>query len=530
MPEKKVTHTKPAELRCRAEEQLRVHRETVRPPETTAELLMLLHELQVSRIELEMQNAILQAERDENLALGTYTELYDFAPVGYLSLDKNRTIRSINFSGAELLGAERSLVTGRSFPCFLAENERPVFLDFLDTVVTSGGKEVCEVTLLNHAGTQHFIRIEATVSPSGEECHVVLIDITERKLLESEQQRQLREISDLKLQIEAENVYLRAEIRDRLDPGKLIGASAALRQVLTQAELAAPTDTTVLIQGETGTGKELIARYLHQRSNRSRRNLCILSCAAIPANLLESELFGHEKGSFTGALDRRLGHFEVADQSTLFLDEIGELPLEAQAKLLRVLQEGEFCRVGSTRTIKTDVRIIAATNRDLADEVHEGRFREDLYYRLSVFPLTVPPLRERSEDIPSLVWAFVCELGAKMGKSITRINAREMTALQQYVWPGNIRELRNVIEHALIFSRGDTLQITLPATLHPSRRQSLLLHDVEYQHITEVLRSTNWRVDGPKGAARLLGLHPNTLHSRIKKLGISSQSATHDIS
>ena len=783
MPEKKVTHPNPAELRCRAEEQLKANRVNACPPETTAELRKLLNELQVSQIELEMQNAALQAERNENLALGTYAELYDFAPVGYLSLDKNRTIRSINFIGAELLGCERSLLIGRSFPCFLAENKRASFFDFLDRVVTSADKGVCEVTLLNHAGTPHFVRIEATGSPSGEECHVVLFDITgqkraeaallaseqlyraigesidygvwvcapdgstryasdsflrlvgltqeqcsafdwgnvlhpddaertvnawqecvrsggvwdsefrfrgidgnwhpvlargvpvrddrgeviywaginldisrmkqseaalresetwyralfknmshgfahcrllydkrgdpvdfiylevneafsrltgldnvtgkwvtevipgireahpelfvifgrvalsglpetfeleftplgmwfniavsssqkdyiiitfgnitERKRLEYELRIKFEEISTLKQQVEAENVYLRAEIRDRLEPGQLIGSSAALRQVLAQAELAAPTDTTVLIQGETGTGKELIARYLHQHSNRSRRNLCILSCAAIPATLLESELFGHEKGSFTGALDRRLGHFEVADQSTIFLDEIGELPLEAQAKLLRVLQEGEFCRVGSSSTIKTDVRIIAATNRDLANEVREGRFREDLYYRLSVFPLSVPPLRERSEDIPSLVWAFVYELGARMGKSITRINAREMTALQQYVWPGNIRELRNVIEHALIFSRGDTLQITLPATHHPSRRQSLLMQDVEYQHITEVLRSTNWRVDGPKGAARLLGLHPNTLHSRIKKLGISTRSAAHDIS
>ena len=221
----------------------------------------------------------------------------------------------------------------------------------------------------------------------------------------------------------------------------MIGTTPALRRVLTQAAQLAASEITVLIQGETGTGKELLARYLHQQSNRSRRPLYKLSCAAIPTSLLESELFGHEKGAFTGATDRRIGHFELAHQATLFLDEIGEILLEAQAKLLRVLQEGEFCRIGGSTTLKTNVRIIAATNRNLAEDVRQGRFREDLYYRLSGFPLTIPPLRERSEDIPLLVWAFVRELGARMGKTISRISAGEMTALQQYSWPGNMRKL-----------------------------------------------------------------------------------------
>lgn len=346
-------------------------------------------------------------------------------------------------------------------------------------------------------------------------------DISRRKRLEQELQLNLREINALKQHIEAENMYLRAEIKDRLEPGELIGASSALRMVLAQAKQLAQSNITVLLQGETGTGKELLARYLHQHSNRSRQSLYKLSCAAIPTALLESELFGHEKGAFTGAMDRRIGHFELADQATIFLDEIGELSLEAQAKLLRVLQEGEFCRVGSAKTIKTNVRVIAATNRNLAEEVRQGRFREDLYYRLSAFPLTVPTLRERPEDIPLLVWAFVHELGAKMGRTITRIIAQDMTALQQYFWPGNVRELRNVIEYALIFSRGETLQLRLPATSQPVNRNSLTLRDMEYQHISDVLRSTNGRVAGPKGAARLLGLHPNTLHFRMKKLGIT---------
>ncbi len=351
---------------------------------------------------------------------------------------------------------------------------------------------------------------------------ITFADISRRKQFEQQLQRKVEEIGILKQQVESENNFLRAEIRDRLEPGEMVGTSPALRAVLAQASQLAKSDITVLLQGETGTGKELLARYLHQQSNRSRQKLFRVSCAAIPFSLMESELFGHEKGAFTGAMERRIGHFELADQATLFLDEIGELPLEAQAKLLRILQEGEFCRVGSPRTIKTDTRIIAATNRNLSEEVQQGRFREDLYYRLSGFPLTIPPLRDRSEDIPLLVWAFVHELGAKMGKNITRISSQEMTALQQHAWPGNIRELRNVIEHALIFSRNETLQFRLPTIPHCGSGGSLTLQEVESQHIIQVLRSTNWRVDGPKGAARLLGLNPNTLHSRMRKLGIHS--------
>lgn len=348
-------------------------------------------------------------------------------------------------------------------------------------------------------------------------------NITQRKLLENELRSNFEEISTLKQQLEAENVYLQAEIRNLPVPGKLIGASAALKQILIQAEQLAATDITVLIQGETGTGKELIAQYLHENSGRNKRKLLKLSCAAIPASLMESELFGHERGAFTGALDQRLGYFELAHKSTIFLDEIGELPLEAQAKLLRVLQEGEFNRVGNPRTLKTDVRVIAATNRNLAEEVRQGRFREDLYYRLSVFPLLIPPPRERLEDIPQLVWTFVHEMSAKMGKTITRISAQEMAALQQHSWPGNIRKLRNVIEHALIFSTDETLHVRLLAKPRPGAGQPLAMEGVEYQHIIGVLRSTNWRVDGQKGAARLLRLNPNTLHSRMKKLGIPTQ-------
>ena len=394
----------------------------------------------------------------------------------------------------------------------------PELFASFDRVVKTGNSEAFE---LEFKPLDTWLTL-AMHSNEPDCCCITFDEVSRRKQLELELQLKLKEIKVLKQQVEAENVYLRAEIRDRLENEEIIGASPALRTVLAQAEQLAKSTITVLLQGETGTGKELVANYVHRRSNRSGQSLYKLSCAAIPTSLMESELFGHERGAFTGATERRIGHFELADRATIFLDEIGEIPLEAQAKLLRVLQEGEFCRVGGTRILKTDVRVIAATNRDLAEEVRQGRFREDLYYRLGAFPLTVPSLRERTEDIPQLVWAFVHELGARMGKSITRISAQKMMELQRYSWPGNIRELRNVIEHALIFSRSDTLEIRIPTETITESRSSLTLAEVEYQHIVDILRSTNGRVDGPHGAARLLGLNPNTLHSRMRKLGIKS--------
>ena len=356
------------------------------------------------------------------------------------------------------------------------------------------------------------------------------LDISERTRLEQERERQLEEISTLKQQADRENSYLRAEIRDKQESREVVTASQSMKQILAQAKLIAKTDSTVLVQGETGTGKELLARYLHQQSRRSERNLYKLSCAAIPATLLENELFGHERGAFTGAQERQIGHFELADRATLFLDEIGELSLEAQAKLLRVIQEGEFSRVGSPKVLKTDVRIIAATNRNLAEEVRQGRFRGDLYYRLSVFPLILPPLRERTEDIPQLVWSFVHDLGARMGKSITIIPPREMAALQQYSWPGNVRELRNVVENALIFSHDDRLQLCLPSPQPQAGQGDLSLQQLEYRHISDILNSTNGRVHGARGAAGILGIHPNTLYSRMKKLGIPTRRPLDEIS
>jgi transcriptional regulator with GAF, ATPase, and Fis domain len=292
----------------------------------------------------------------------------------------------------------------------------------------------------------------------------------------------------------------------------------------------AQTKSTVLLQGETGTGKELLARTIHNLSSRKDRTMVMVNCSALPPGLIESELFGREKGAYTGALSKQLGRFEIADGSTIFLDEVSELSLELQAKLLRVLQDTKFERLGGTETIEVDVRVIAATNRDLAKAVSEGSFREDLYYRLHVFPITVPTLHERQEDIPLLVWAFVREFEKTMGKRITTIKQPRMEEMQRYPWPGNVRELRNVVEQAMIVNKGRTLNLRIPTTMMPRTSQDFKLETLERNHIMTILEKSGWRVKGKNGAAELLGLHPATLFSRMKKLGIKRNTNSDDIS
>jgi transcriptional regulator with GAF, ATPase, and Fis domain len=306
------------------------------------------------------------------------------------------------------------------------------------------------------------------------------------------------------------------------NPAEIVGQSAAIRKVLLQVGQVAAAGATVLLLGETGTGKELLARALHARSPRHARPMVMLNCAALPPTLFESELFGREKGAYTGALTRQAGRFELADGSTLFLDEVGELPLETQAKLLRVLEDGRFERLGGCATLQADVRIVAASNRDLERAVREGKFRKDLYYRLSVFPIHLPPLRERREDIPLLVWAFVKELAPGMGKSIESIPQTAMEALQRYDWPGNVRELRNVIERALIVCSEPVLRAEVPQATGPAD-DDLTLAAVERRHIRSVLMRTAWRVSGRHGAAEILGLKPTTLESRMARLGIARE-------
>jgi formate hydrogenlyase transcriptional activator len=333
-----------------------------------------------------------------------------------------------------------------------------------------------------------------------------------------------QEIQALKDQLAQEKAYLEEEIRtDHFK--EMVAVSAALRDALKKIEIVGPTDSTVLICGETGTGKELVARSLHDLSPRRERPLVKLNCAAIPTGLLESELFGHEKGAFTGAISQKIGRFELAHRGTIFLDEVGEIPLELQPKLLRVLQEQEFERLGGTKTIKVDVRLVAATNRDLARMVAESRFRNDLYYRLNVFPVVLPPLRERPDGIPSLVRHFTQQFARRMGKRIETIPTATMDALVRYPWPGNVRELQNIIERAVILSPGPSLQIPL-ADLQADGQKApvavpVTLADAERAHILGILRETGWVVSGPRGAAARLGMKRATLQNKMRKLGIS---------
>jgi formate hydrogenlyase transcriptional activator len=332
------------------------------------------------------------------------------------------------------------------------------------------------------------------------------------------------EIIRLKVRLEKENVSSREEAGTERVLDGIVGKSRAIRRVKQAVATVAGTDATVLITGETGTGKELVARAIHEGSGRRGRTFVRVNCAALPATLIESELFGHEKGAFTGALARKLGRFELADRGTLFLDEVGDLPLELQPKLLRVLQEGEFERLGGIQTLKVNVRLVAATNQDLEKAVESGRFRADLYYRLNVFPIALPPLRERKDDIPTLVRHLVISTAARLGKRIEEIAAGAMDAAVAYGWPGNVRELENVVERAVILTQGPALElrecfpVVGPAPHAPSRVQTLA--ELECNHILEVLKSTRGRVSGSRGAAQLLGIKPTTLEARIRRLGI----------
>ena len=342
-----------------------------------------------------------------------------------------------------------------------------------------------------------------------------------------------REIAELKNKLADEKLYLEEEIRSEYTFEEIVGESPALKRVLAQVETVAATDSSVLIFGETGTGKEVIARAIHDLSLRRERTFVKVNCAAIPTGLLESELFGHERGAFTGAIAQKVGRFELGHRGTLFLDEVGDIPLELQPKLLRVLQEKEFERLGSTRTIHVDVRVVAATNRDLTQMVEDRLFRSDLYYRLNVFPIVVPPLRQRTEDIPLLVRYFAQKHARRMDRRIETIPAEEMEALTRYNWPGNVRELQNLIERAVILSRGSTLHVPVPEDLHPTNAHAAsptTLEATERKHILHILHETNWVIAGPQGAAARLGLKRTTLQSRMAKLGIFRPGRRHSSS
>jgi PAS domain S-box-containing protein len=409
------------------------------------------------------------------------------------------------------------------------------FGDCFKQVLATDNPVLVEYSLALPQGVRVF---EASVvNCDGDKFLAMVRDITKRKEAEESLRKALGEVQQLKDRLHEQNIYLQEEIRVASNFGEIIGRSKAMRRVLRQAEQVAPVSTTVLILGETGTGKELLAHAIHNLSPRHKHPLVKVNCAALPAPLIESELFGHEKGAFTGAGTQRRGRFELADGGTLFLDEVGELPLELQSKLLRVLEEGEFESVGSSHTVKVDVRVIAATNRNLVDAVRAGTFRSDLYYRLSIFPITLPPLRERKEDIPMLVRHLVNQLSAKLGKEIKTISQSEMSMLQNNPWPGNVRELRNVIERAVILTQGPMLQLTdslqslsfeeayqAPDMRSDSRvaggGENETLEQSEHDLILRTLKKVHWKVEGEGGAAELLKVHPSTLRSRMKKLGI----------
>ncbi len=456
---------------------------------------------------------------------------------GAVTLAADGTILFCNQRFAEIVRGSLEKVIGSSIYQYISATDLPLFEVLLkqglkgnskgELALQTGGENSAPV-LLSISTLQHM-------DMPGAVC-AVMVDITERKKMEEtlkkshndlerqtiELQTALSEIKTMKEQLEAENIYFRHENKMKHLFENIIGQSDGLKYVLYRAEQVAPANTTVLILGETGTGKELIAAAIHSMSPRKDRPLITVNCAALPGNLIESELFGREKGAFTGADSRQVGRFEVANGSTLCLDEIGELPLELQAKLLRVIQHNEFERLGSSHTIKVDVRIVATTNRDLEEEIRKGRFRQDLYYRLNVFPITVPPLRLRKEDIPPMVQAFVERYSRKLGKHITSIQKETLQALQEYSWPGNVRELESIIERAMILCPGPVFQLTdrLDTHSHPLSSPARTLEETERNQIVKILSETRWHIEGKEGAAAILGLNPSTLRARMHKLGI----------
>ncbi|MEW6544276.1 MAG: sigma 54-interacting transcriptional regulator [Nitrospirota bacterium] len=429
-----------------------------------------------------------------------------------------------------MVGPVEGTPAGEAFrsgkPRLVGETELRNFSSaFVKLLIAEGIKSVCCVPLRPHDRPLGTLNIASLRSGAFTQDDVdLLVQVANQIAIAIENALAFREIAELKDKLSKEKLYLEGEIQSEYNFEEIVGDSAALKRVLKQAEIVAPTDSTVLILGETGTGKELIARAIHNRSGRRGRTFVKMNCAAIPTGLLESELFGHEKGAFTGAIAQKVGRFELADGGTLFLDEVGDIPLELQSKLLRVLQEQEFERLGSTKTIRVNVRLVAATNRDLAQMVADRQFRSDLYYRLNVFPLTVPPLRERREDIPSLVRYFAQKFARRMNKHIESVPSDAMAALSRYHWPGNVRELENLIERAVILSPGAELLVPLAEMKAPAGEGAqpvATLEAAEREHILRALQEAKWVIGGPSGAASRLGMKRTTLQSKMQKLGIS---------
>jgi formate hydrogenlyase transcriptional activator len=461
-----------------------------------------------------------------------FRDLYEEAPIAYVHEDLESRFISANRAAMRILGLKPEEVVGNVGMAMVPDTPdaqrrvQEAFASIGRGTDTSG--VVLELRRKDN-GKPIFIQWWSKPEPGGKYTRTMFVDITERVLMEQEKNR-----------LAAQNIYLQEEIKSVHNFEEIVGQSPAVLEVIEKVNRVAKTDASVLITGETGTGKELFARAIHSASGRRDKPLIKLNCAALPSSLVESELFGHEKGAFSGALNRRIGRFELAQGGTIFLDEIGEVPLDVQVKLLRVLQEREFERVGGAEPIKVDVRVIAATNRDLPNAIRDGKFREDLFYRLNVFPLTLPPLRDRVGDVSLLVQFLVGKFGARVGRRIEAIEQATMEWLTSYHWPGNVRELENVLERALILSNGSTLEIdrkvfsAIPKDSTPASASVSLpgnsesgerLESIDRNHILTVLTQTDWVIEGPRGAAKILDLHPNTLRSRMKKLGIKRGTA-----
>jgi formate hydrogenlyase transcriptional activator len=508
---------------------------------------------------LEVNNLLVTSRVLPDVFRGVVTTLkrvihHDFTSLALLDpLSGLLKIHALDFPGRPGLSKEELVVpldVSPSGRCFT--NGQPLILrgaeiDRFDTEIihilrSEGVQTVCCVPLITHSRTFGTLNLASRRPDAFSSSDVELLQqVAAQIAIAVENALAFKEIDALKDKLAVEKLYLEEEIRSEFNFEEIIGEGASLKRALAQVELVAPAATTVLILGETGTGKELIARAIHNLSPRRERTFVKINCAAIPAGLLESELFGHERGAFTGAVNQKIGRFELADRGTIFLDEVGDIPLELQPKLLRVLQEQEFERLGSNRPQRVDVRVVAATNGDLSRLVAERAFRSDLYYRLNVFPIHIPPLRERREDIPLLVRYFVQKISRRLNKTVEYVPADAMDALANYSWPGNVRELENLIERAVLLSPGKELRVPLSeiksATLagaDPSSFTSLAsltsampstspistLEEADRQHILRALRQTEWRIAGPKGAAALLGMKRTTLQARMRKLGI----------
>ncbi len=493
--------------------------QAAQPPDPRAQLIMKIF---AARAAAEVQR--LRLEQRLRQSEERYRDLFDEAPIAYVHEDlQSRFIRA-NRTAQRILGIKPEEVKG--MVGFSLVPDRPDaqrrVQELFESVKRGLDINGSLIELQRKDNSRPvFVQFWSSPDPSGQYTRTMLVDVTDRVLLEREQAR-----------LQAQNVYLQEEINSAHNFEEIVGASTALMKVLGNVQRVAPTDATVLISGETGTGKELIARAIHSVSKRADKSFIKINCAALPAGLVESELFGHERGAFSGAIQRRIGRFELANWGTIFLDEVGEIPLDVQVKLLRVLQEREIERVGGNQPIKADVRVIAATNRDLRQALVDGKFRPDLYYRLNVFPIDMPALRERTADIPLLAQFFVQKYASKVGRAVVGIEPDTVDRLVRYHWPGNVRELENIVERALILSAAPILSIdpeVFTAPVSPSAGDApggeeggaADLNSMQRSHILNALRRTHWVIEGERGAAVQLGLKPATLRHRMKKLGIS---------